>query len=148
MAPKVMLCRNGDSKELSKLPDGTFMYRAVDDRFVPDVLANGFLFPHVEKAYAGYKGGLGFALDLVLVRGYAENKDQDNGHHFFACRVPNPAAARFGHLDRDHPMWGKCVDSDRVMTGTMSGNHIGDEYLKARESGNYFAPDELYFVQF
>jgi hypothetical protein len=119
--------------------DFYWMFRTEDDNIAADIKSSHELrYPANDRVSVVGEGGIFFAccrgLPAHLLH-YAEAKQQESGCHFFMCPMPLP----------EYPT--TFISNDLICLSVRAGESIGDEFVKAGQQGETFAPDVLIWVR-
>lgn len=121
-----------------------WMYRTEHDNMMQAVItAEGFIYPDNTHPGVLGLGGIYFACSVPHVLGYAADKTQSRPRHFFMCPMPDPVVVWESHLHRETGP----INHDTLARNVLSGNHSGDEFVKAGACGELFTPDALILVR-
>ncbi len=121
-----------------------WMYRAEDDVTMSAVMESlHFQYPANNRPGVLGLGGINFACSIDHVLGYARNKTQARPRHFFMCPMPPPVVTwqHYGEWERGP------ILQDTLARSVRSGDHVGDEFVKAGMYGHNFLPAVLILVR-
>lgn len=123
--------------------DMLWMFRAVDDEFVEDVLKNGFMFPSSKMAYVYGCGGIGFTLYIPHAMNYAKKRNQQKFNHVFACPMPK----EYNTVSMiDLPL--RHIDTNLLITNMINGDTCGSEFILYGQEHTYYKPKTLLWLKY
>lgn len=121
-----------------------WMYRAEHD-VVMYAVTNSlqFQYPPDDRPGVLGLGGIYFGCNVQHVLGYAKDKTQANAKHFFMCPMPEPVVV----WQHQYEWQRGPIVCDTLARDVRSGDHVGDEFVKAGHHGDAFSPNALIFVR-
>lgn len=120
-----------------------WMFRAVNDEFVSDIIQHGFMFPSSTKPYVYGCGGIGFTLFIRDAINYATKRNQQDFTHLFACPMPDTYTV-VGMIDL--PM--RNITTNLLITNMINGNTCGAEFILHGNENTYYKPENLVWLKY